>query len=241
MTISDNLSIKYIDQPCGHCVPQPPGCYRAPGFFLGVCVDRAIFLIDGFNLYHSLNDNYQYRRYKWLDISKLAGFFIKSYETLGSIYYFTAYATWSQKKRERHKKLIKIYRDLNITPIMGVFRWKDKKCKICKRTFSTPEEKRTDVNIAIELFDQAYKNIFDTAYIMSGDSDLIPAINRVKENFPDKKIKIVIPIGRRAKELTKAKIDGKYKIKESHLNSSLLSDPYVLSTGQEISCPSGWK
>ncbi|MDP2944811.1 MAG: hypothetical protein Q8N86_00415, partial [Atribacterota bacterium] len=57
---------------------------------------------------------------------------------------------------------------------------------------------------------------FDKAYIISGDSDLIPSVEAVKALFPHKQIGVIIPIGRRA-ELLKLKCDFHMKIKEKHL------------------------
>ncbi|GAJ06134.1 unnamed protein product, partial [marine sediment metagenome] len=68
------------------------------------------------------------------------------------------------------------------------------------------EEERTDVNIAIYLFKLAIQDKFDKAYIISGDSDLIPSIEAVKILFPHKQIGVTIPIGRRA-ELLKQKCE----------------------------------
>jgi hypothetical protein len=45
--------------------------------FLGVEMNnRVIFFIDGFNLYHALDVNLNYHKYKWLDLSKLASLFL---------------------------------------------------------------------------------------------------------------------------------------------------------------------
>ena len=41
-------------------------------------------------------------------------------------------------------------------------------------------EKGVDVQIAVDLVVGAYENIYDTALLVSSDTDLIPAINKVK-------------------------------------------------------------
>jgi hypothetical protein len=38
-------------------------------------MNRVIAFVDGFNLYHSLADNPDYHKYKWLDIRKLIEIF----------------------------------------------------------------------------------------------------------------------------------------------------------------------
>jgi uncharacterized LabA/DUF88 family protein len=42
-------------------------------------------------------------------------------------------------------------------------------------------EKGVDVKIAVDLVEGAYKNYFDTAIVISSDTDLIPAFKIVKE------------------------------------------------------------
>lgn len=85
------------------------------------------------------------------------------------------------------------------------------------------EEKQTDVNIAIKLFQTAIADLYDTALIVSGDSDLIPAIEAVKQTFPDKRVTVVIPIGRRAEALKHA-AHAHMKMKVKHLATSQFED-----------------
>jgi len=40
-----------------------------------------------------------------------------------------------------------------------------------------PVEKQTDVNLAVDMVDNCHRNEFDTAFLISGDSDLCPAID----------------------------------------------------------------
>lgn len=53
-----------------------PGLLKGPGFPFSVTMNRVLFLIDGFNVYHSLLTK-KYSKYKWLDYSALAQHFIK--------------------------------------------------------------------------------------------------------------------------------------------------------------------
>lgn len=221
-------------------VSHSPQVACAPGFFyVKLEMNRIIFLIDGFNLYHALSYKSDYHKYKWLDLRKLAGCVVKKTDQVKEIYYFTAYATWSPDKVKRHKLITSAYQDLGIKVITGVFRSKGRKCSLCHKTSWTYEEKRTDVNIAIELFDLAMKDRFDTAIIVSGDSDLIPAIERVKTNFREKKVGLFIPIGRKAKELTKA-CDFRIKMKQMHLRTCQLNNPYMTKEKEKLIAPAGW-
>lgn len=202
-------------------------------------MNRITFFVDGFNLFHALDNNPFYHKYKWLNLTKLSNCFVTKKNKIENIYYFTALATWSQSKMKKHKKYIKALELNNINVIYGEFRKKDKFCPLCKRTYKTFEEKQTDVNIAIQLFELAIKDKYDTAIIVSGDSDLIPSIQAVKTTFPNKNIGIVIPIGRRA-ELLKQICDFHIKMKEKHLRSSLFEKEINIGNNKKLICPPDW-
>lgn len=65
---------------------------------------KSIFFIDGFNLYHAIDNNFKHGKYKWLDLRLLSEKFIAPEEKIKKIFYFTAYAKWDKVKIERHKK-----------------------------------------------------------------------------------------------------------------------------------------
>jgi len=77
-------------------------------------MNRIIFFIDGFNLYHALDNNSSYHKYKWLDFVKLVKCYVTKQDKIESIYYFTALATWSKNKMRKHKILIKALELTNI-------------------------------------------------------------------------------------------------------------------------------
>ena len=115
----------------------------------------------------------------------------------------------------------------------------DRHCQICNRDYRSQEEKQTDVNIAIHLFRSAIRDMHDIAVIVSGDSDHIPAIQAVKELYPNKQVRVAIPIGRRADELTTV-IDHFMWIKEKQLRTCMLDDVIDMGDGKKIVRPPTW-
>ena len=202
-------------------------------------MSRISFFVDGFNVYHAINNPRLYK-YKWLNYRKLCECFLKPQDTIGEIYFFTAFVPWSTPKILRHQTLIRALRNVGITPVLGAFRRINRTCQICKNDYITYEEKQTDVNIAIHVFRTAMENRYDEAIIISGDSDLIPSIHAVKESFTDKKIGVVIPIGGRAKELIQI-ADFHRKMKVKHLAMSQFSDSITLSNGKQLFRPKEWR
>lgn len=124
--------------------------------------------------------------------------------------------------------------------VFGSFRLKDRLCQNCRTSFRTYEEKQTDVNIAIHLFRLAYLGQFDKAILVTGDSDVIPAVEAVKQVFPAKQIGVVIPIGRRAEHL-KQTVDFSFRMKEKHLRTCQLPDAIPLGEGKALKRPGSWR
>lgn len=196
--------------------------------------DRVIFFIDGFNVYHALA-NRKYSKYKWLNYKKFAECFISpKKEVIQEILYFTAYAHWNKKKHERHKMYVQALKFHGIHIVFGKFKKVTRECRAdCKKRYETFEEKETDVNIAIYLMKKAFQDEFDTAYIISGDSDLVPAVENIKSMFPHKNIKCIIPIARSAEHIKKV-CDSHNRMKEKHLRTSQFPDCIVVDSIKNI-------
>ncbi|HCU24324.1 MAG TPA: NYN domain-containing protein, partial [Deltaproteobacteria bacterium] len=122
--------------------------------------------------------------------------------------------------------------------IYGEFKRKDKYCDRCKRSFPGFEEKQTDVNIAIELFRQAVNDTYDTAVILSGDSDLIPAIKANKNTFPNKTVKLVLPPNRQSESL-KHVCHSFMRMKEKHLIANQFPEKIMID-GTSLEKPRDW-
>ncbi len=197
---------------------------------------RVSFFIDGFNLYHSLKTFNPDCR--WLDLSKLCKSFLKPNEELGNIYYFTAIAEWNQSKAEKHKTYIRVLKSLGVKPVYGKFKKVTKHCNLCQREYFTHEEKRTDVNIAMYLFEDAVKDSYDKAIIVSGDSDLIPPIEKIQSNFLSKKVGVIPPVGRKTKEL-KEVADFFIKMKSIDLKNSILPKTVDIDN-EKLNAPQKW-
>lgn len=200
---------------------------------------RVSFFIDGFNLYHSLTENSSFHKYKWLNLEKLSRVLIPKNDNLVDVFYFTAYASWDPIREAKHRIYVNALRTVNVKPIFGEFRRRDKHCPNCRRAYIGREEKRTDVNIAIKLFETAIDNSWDKACIVSADSDLIPAIEAVKRRFPVKEVGVITPYGRSAIELKKI-ADFHAKIKEKHLLTCQFPDTIQLTDGKSIIKPASW-
>lgn len=206
---------------------------------------KTIAFVDGFNLYHALDyfdgatDHNRYKKYKWLNLRKLANMFVFGKDSLEEVLYFTTLATWDAGKTARHQLYIRALETEGILTIYGEFKRKMKHCRLCHGDFPSVEEKQTDVNMALFLLVRALQQRYDKAIIFSGDTDLLPAVKMVRGVFPAKQIGLVIPIGR-ASEDFKQQVDFHYKMREHHLAKSQFHDPIVLPDGTSLIKPSNW-
>jgi len=155
---------------------------------------RSIVYIDGFNLYYGAVRG---TPFKWLDLQRYF-LLLRPDDDIQKIRYFTAFVDGPTKANQ--ETYLKALETLSLVEtILGKFKAKRVRCGVPKcsfegdRLFPTREEKRTDVNIAIHILDDAYQNCCDHFIVVSGDSDLVPAIEKVKERFPGKRVTIYVP------------------------------------------------
>ncbi len=147
-------------------------------------MERVIFLIDGFNLYHAIK-TLRSNHLKWLDLSTLCQNFAPSpHFSIEDIYYFSAKATWLPDAFLRHKIYLTALESTGVIPVLGKFKEKDRDCNNCNSSWKAHEEKETDVNIALHILDLAYQDNFDRAVIISADSDFSPALRLAKKKIP---------------------------------------------------------
>lgn len=200
---------------------------------------RVVCLIDGFNLYHVLHDCHP-PHCKWCNYRLLASHFLDAGDTLLDVYYFSAKATWDIGKVARHSIFIDALRHVGVKVVLGNFKKKHQKCKICHRTYCTHEEKETDVNLALTLLSLAYEDDFDKALVVSGDSDFVSVINTVKAKFPAKKIGALIPFNPRKPHIAnhmRRTAHFHFNIERGHLLASRLPNTMILENGKSITCP----
>jgi uncharacterized LabA/DUF88 family protein len=156
---------------------------------------RTIVYIDGLNLYYgAVRDT---PSLKWLNIEQLCRR-LRPHDDLVSVKYFSALVAGpTRPNQEIYLRALETLPTVKV--ILGRFKERKTKCGVsgCAHTgsrwFQVPEEKRTDVNIAVTMVDDAYQNACDQSVLISGDSDLVPAVATVRSRFPEKKIILYVP------------------------------------------------
>jgi len=201
-------------------------------------MSRYCFYIDGFNVYYSLNTG-RFRKYKWLDYRKVAESIVGTGHDIIGVFYFTTFVHWKPASVARHKQYIKALRSVGVDIVFGRFMQKKVRCHICGRFYNTREEKQTDVNIALRVICDGINDLYDRAVIVSGDTDLVPAVEAVHRILPDKEIGVMFPLRRYNNSLEKA-ADFAITMREKMLGCCQFPDRIIIGS-TTIERPESWR
>jgi uncharacterized LabA/DUF88 family protein len=200
---------------------------------------KVISYIDGFNLYYALKKK-GWQRYYWLNLQELSQRLLKPNQTLVGTKYFTARVKSNPGKKKRQGVFLDAQKTLpDLELIEGSYQKRKRLCTQCNQFYWTYEEKMTDVNIAVELLDDAFNDRFDTALLISADSDLTKPIQTVKRIFPQKRIVAVFPPGYSSFSLKKH-TDAHLTIGRKTLKDSLFPAAVTAAKGRILHKPRDW-
>jgi len=133
---------------------------------------RVSIFIDGSNLYNSLK---QYKIKK--KFQEIINFLAKE-ENIVDIFYYTASLdiTFDEEKYWKHQRFLEKLRKIpKFNVVLCTLKKSIEKDDSIKFTI-----KGDDIYLANDLIKGAYENFYDTAIIVSGDEDFIPAIKTVQ-------------------------------------------------------------
>ncbi|HDY64720.1 MAG TPA: NYN domain-containing protein [Phycisphaerae bacterium] len=205
---------------------------------------RSIIYIDGFNLYYGAVKG---TKWKWLDVEHFFSM-LRQDDDIQVIKYFTAEIDGPHRFHQR-AYLLALATLPKIQIILGRFKLKQVQCRVqdCSyvgsRFFSIPEEKRTDVNIAVHMLQDTIMDKCDRLVVVSGDSDLVPAVNMVKRLDSRKKIIVYVPASnllRGAAVELRSAADKNRTLPNSLLPKSQFPPRVPDGTGGWITKPDNW-
>ena len=221
------------------------------GFFI-ICmiVNRTIFLVDGFNLYHSVvnaSDDLGGISTKWLNIRSLCESYLylfgrnSKYEDL---FYFSALAHHMNLNDpntvRRHQIFIDCLKATDVKIEIARFKQKEILCKNCHQYFWRHEEKETDVALSVKLIELLWQDQCDTVVLVTGDTDISPSIRFSQKYFPNKRVGILFPYKRHNKELKELVKGLGFKISKEQYVQHQFSNPVILPNGTIRAKPISW-
>lgn len=207
---------------------------------------RTNVYIDGFNLYYRALKS---TPYKWLNLRLLVEQILDSSNDVAYIKYYTAmvsgHVDHDQPKRQQ------IYLNA-LSTIRGFSVYKGNfLSKVAKRPLVKPlqdgtryvevrefEEKGSDVNLAVHLVNDGWKDEFDVAVVISKDTDLVEPIRIVSKELK-KPVGIICPDNSLPPPLG-AVVSFRRYIRNQHLRAAQFPDPIILPDGTIIAKPTSW-
>jgi uncharacterized LabA/DUF88 family protein len=195
--------------------------------------------VDGFNLYFGIVEA-GFTNLKWLDIHLLAENIKGSSHKLNATKYFTSRINNSPDKQKRQNIYLDALGTTSVSIQYGQFRSHSVQCSQCAHTWYDSKEKMTDVNIATSLLVDAFSDLYDVAFLISGDSDLVPPIRVIRERFPQKEIWVVFPPERESNALKKV-ASSSFVLGKGKLRQSQLAETITTQYGVVLTRPVEWK
>lgn len=202
-------------------------------------IERVIVYIDGFNLYFGMREA-GFDTCRWLNVKKLAESLLQSHQRLIAVKYFTSRVSNNPDKQKRQSTYIDALESVNVKIIYGNYQDGSEDCRRCGHVWRTAKEKMTDVNIATSIIIDAFKDEYDMAMLISGDSDLVPPIKAIHVNFKNKRVVLVFPPKRHNASMALV-AKGSMTIGRKKLVDSQFDEEVLSKTGYKLKIPGNWK
>lgn len=219
---------------------------------------RARVYIDGFNLYYGALKG---TREKWLNLEEWAGTLLPGY-TVDRIVYCTARVRPRPDSPDAHVRqdaYLRALRSLTTVEVLeGQFKVKAasmlriplptcdcctrsrQACACCHGTFvkvEKTEEKGSDVNVAVQLVADGFRDRYDTALVVSNDSDIQPAVDIVRATLA-KRVVIADPRNNKHPALHG---DERRQVRRRGLERAQFPNSVLDAGGRVITRPRSWE
>lgn len=122
----------------------------------------------------------------------------------------------------------------------GKYQSETKTCRSCGVSYQTYNEKMTDVSIAVEMMADAFHDRFDTALLVSADSDLTAPVIATLRLFPGKRVVAAFPPARSSEDLKKC-VSAYFTIGHGVLARSAFPDQVQRADEFVLSRPISWR
>ena len=210
---------------------------------------RVVGYVDGYNVYYGLLTK-GWKKFYWLDLRALFTTLLIPGDELVAVKYFTARGRGPQDSNRRQAIYLgALASSGGVDVISGRFAKRTRRhcsycgnylhCLQCGRSDRRNQEKMTDVALGVNLVADAYEGLYDKAFLMTGDSDLIPAVKYVVGRL-EKQVVVTPPPGRRSDHLNKV-ASGVAYFSVGALGRSQLPEVVAGSEGQEYRRPAEWR
>ena len=206
---------------------------------------RTIVYVDGFNFYYGALKG---TPWKWLDLVALFGRVLQPHHQIVAVKYFTARVSATSvdpskpQRQDAYLRALQHYRP-GVEVYFGHFLRHRVRAPLARpagsqRTVEVlrTEEKGSDVNLAVHLLNDCWRNAYDCGVVVSNDSDIAEAMRLVRLHG-GKRIGLVTPgTGRPSRQLLVHAHFSRH-IRANGLRQSQLPDPIP---GTRFTKPAAW-
>ncbi|WP_379063418.1 NYN domain-containing protein [Mesorhizobium sp. UC22_110] len=208
---------------------------------------RAALYVDGFNLYHAVKDlNEPFL--KWCNLWRLGEIIIpQKSETLVRVVLCTAYYPGDPQKKWRHDQFLNALRVHGVDCILGHYIQEEWECRNCADIRQKPTEKASDLNLGLSVITDAWRDVFDRAYLLTADSDQAATARFLQETNAEKSLITVAPPGRNFSANIEKYCVGRIQITRDHLERCVMPAVVLNNNGnnhgrrpREYEPPKGW-
>lgn len=200
--------------------------------------ERVIAYIDGFNLYFGMK--VKGSSTLWLNPQQLVLSLLKPGQELIVTKYFTSRVRNNPDKERRQKTYIEALEtlpDFRIT--YGHYQSHTETCRRCGHSYLYSNEKMTDVNIAVAMMEDAHSDLYDAAFLITGDSDLVPPIKSIHRIYPQKRVFVAFPPNR-SNISVQNEAKGSLIIGRKKLLDAQFPDQVIKPDGFILQRPAAW-
>lgn len=208
---------------------------------------RVCVYVDGFNLYYRA---VRRTRFRWLNLLHLAQSLLDPADHIDRLRYFTARvsprAGNPSAPRDQQMYLAALDSLPQVTLHFGRFLPKDKWRPIAHPTWAPPvmvqirdtEEKRSDVNLAVHMLNDALTNAYDAALLFSQDTDLCESMKLVRD--AGKLVGLVCLDQKEPNRRLASYASFVRHVTPARLAAAQFPDVIRLPSGKRISRPADW-
>jgi hypothetical protein len=203
--------------------------------------------VDGFNLYHALDD-LKKPYLKWLNLRRLAESFARGHaHQIDQLVYCTALFPGDFDKSKRHERYIAAQESVGARVLKGHIINDPTDCRSCGRNWQHPREKESDINVALAAYSDVIHGLVDVIFLVTADTDQAATLRFLKTNYPlIKRIVVVPPRATRRLEHLRSLADSVINLNEGHIDAAvfpaLLTSPYgkLIARPAEYAPPLDW-
>ena len=211
---------------------------------------RVCGYVDGMNFYEASKDQAWYPA-GWCNWTQTLGEYAPSASV--SVRYFTTLYTGSDRIRVRRQKLhlLAMEEEAKAEIVYGSLRSRDLKCPRCNEDLACHAcgcrkryaEKMVDVKIALRLLEDAVDSLFDRAYVVSADLDLVPAVRAALDRAKKSQVFVLLPPGTvKDEELANLERDYPGRSKSEYLDlGKMIRFPDDLPKRWQMKLPNHWR